>query len=244
MPFNYLRHREQMIERYGQPKKLQGVFDIVREIIDDEAKKGFTRLVGLAMELRRDTITTTHSAPVGENQSWRSPNRYPGYAGRIWIRYEREPRGNKFNPMDCFRKTLTHTGTGGGGDYDSPWKMASSVWHHRFGRSEPNDYVHRVRPGVGDVNEMRRPSLWGFTYHFYYKDWPSLWEADKRRDLLDTIGGDGIPHNFNHTRHKLRWDCPQQLFVDDRFLSEPMSAQAIRQIEFGESKRTKGPWET
>jgi len=66
-------------------------------------------------------ISCTHASPVGKPMNFYSnpdlPTSYPGWEGRIWMVFEKEPRHMGF---DGLNGTHMHTGTGGYGNYNNP----------------------------------------------------------------------------------------------------------------------------
>lgn len=101
------------------------------------------RVVGFSWNLTySNRISNTHSAPKGKRSNWGCydkdlPIGYPGFSGRIWVRYENHPVSFGSSP---FENTCVHTGTGGAGNYDhQKWsalklytknrKLADEIWH-------------------------------------------------------------------------------------------------------------------
>ena len=72
----------ELVKKHGKATKLEHVLEFVRLGLNEEAKLGHTRVVGLAMELRQEWITASHSAPVGKRERFTNPERYKGYRGR------------------------------------------------------------------------------------------------------------------------------------------------------------------
>src|ERR1700727_2046995 len=79
----------------------------------------------------RSTVSNSHSAPEGKQTNWGGyktdiPTSYPGWEGRVWIRYAPIKNGHHISSTP-FCNTLTHPGTGGSGTYDGPWSALSAA---------------------------------------------------------------------------------------------------------------------
>ena len=211
------------VEKYGKPTTVEAVGDILRHELNAKAVKMNTHLVGLAFDVRLDKIGASHNAPVGKRTSFSTPERYRGYRGRVWVRLHKDPREHRMSVHDMFHHTLTHAGSGGGGDYESPWSMTYKMWWERFGNKQARDYQHILGPNR--TARLYRPSLWGWTFHFFYDDWPDLRHADAKRKMLTDIAGTQPETNFRY-----RWDCEAQAHVDDMFQWEQEAQQAWRAV--------------
>jgi hypothetical protein len=206
--------------------KIEHIGHNLRDTINEKAFRHLTHLVGISFKVSKGNIGASHSAPVGERTRWgwgKDMKSFPGWRGRIWLRFFRAPKNNIGSPSDFFNHTLTHAGSGGGGDYNSPWSTISNIWWHRFKSTEAPDYVHCL---AGD-SYLHCPNLWGWTFHFYDQDWPEFARAMEKRKLLATIKGD-----YNK-RHELvyHWECPSQAHHDSQFRWEQLSQQAERKAD-------------
>ena len=116
--------KKDILKVYGrEPTTLDELAECVIKVIDRQ-----TPVAGFVWHIRHDTsVSNTHDCPIDGVTNWggRDQNRpfgYPGWEGRVWIRYksDKETWGS-----DPFRATLTHTGAGGWGSYDGPWQKIS-----------------------------------------------------------------------------------------------------------------------
>lgn len=86
-------------------------------------------LCGLKWTIRYlDSVSNSHSAPLSGVTNWENdrnqPTGYEGFEGRVWCCLSDDPDG--FG-SDAFRGTMTHTGTGGYGNYGTEWKNDSAT---------------------------------------------------------------------------------------------------------------------
>lgn len=93
------------------------------------------RVVGLSWNLTySNSVSNSHHAPKGKPTNWGAydkeiPRGYPGFSGRIWIRYENQPVSFGSSPFDG---TCVHTGTGGAGNYRHPiWERLGGLFYKR-----------------------------------------------------------------------------------------------------------------
>jgi hypothetical protein len=134
------------------------------------------------------------------------PTGYPGWSGRVWVRYATE-EGYTFGG-DPFTQSLTHTGTGGGGSYWGPWE---TVCHHRYVR-----HGHRTSPDIyPEVN------CFSWDYKIFDADWPELTaniinEFEKAR-VIAILQEKPIP---DMRRHKFLWEDAATKEADEAFIRE------------------------
>lgn len=138
-------------------------FDLVNDAFDvanEHLKTKGSRLLALAFRAQySDTVSNSHSAPLNGETNWGGkkkdvPRSYPGFHGRIWMAV---PRGTK--EIDRYNTDITSimnqmrifTGTGGYGNYDSPfvanmlsWKGHRLFWHDIFERVDMYSYDFRI----------------------------------------------------------------------------------------------------
>ena len=223
------------VEKYGKPTTVEAVGKILGHELNAKAIEMHTHLVGLAFDVRLDKIGASHNAPIGKQTNWSHPKIYRGYRGRVWVRLHKDPREHRMSVHDMFNHTLTHAGSGGGGDYQSPWSTIYRIWHERFGNKEAGDYQHIMCKDR--MARLNRPSLWGWTFHFFYDDWTDLHHADSKRKMLADIAGTEPKTNFSY-----RWNCQAQAHVDDMFRWEQASQQAERIIKLQQDDKERVRW--
>jgi hypothetical protein len=120
--------------------------------------------VGLSWQVTHtDHVSNSHSGPEGYPQNFMRkegvPTGYPGWTGRVWVRYRYE-RGYTFG-SDPFRRSLTHTGTGGGGAYNGPWAHVSNVRFHRLGYDN-------------STNVFAPVACYSWDFRIFDYDWPEV----------------------------------------------------------------------
>lgn len=126
--------------------------------------------IGLKLDVGwSDRISNSHSSPQNGVQNFNSSNNlprgYPGWSGRVWIRYAQEARpwGS-----DSLLQVLLHTGTGGAGAYGGPWQDISSDLY----AADPKRY-------------NRDMHLYSWDCKIWASDHPELW--DLHRQMQETL---------------------------------------------------------
>ncbi len=162
------------------------------------------RVLGFAWDLvYSDLVSNSHSSPEGlpENFGGRSnlPRGYPGFTGRVWIRYGAEPKSFGSDP---FRLTLTHTGTGGAGDYSGPWAGVYASRFHRYGHRQVEDAYPEIH-------------CYSWDYRIYLEDWPSIATWVEKQQMMSLLSGRPW-----QTSHKFGWTDPEVLAADAEFQAE------------------------
>ena len=172
------------------------------------------KCVGLAWEITHsDMVSNSHSSPEGYPQNWGGykdkdgvPRGYPGWSGRVWVRYEKQS-GYSWG-SDPFNRALAHTGTGGGGSYSGIWEKVSSARYHRFG--------HLREPGM-------YPEIHCFSWDFriFDADWPLVMEhvlANHEKEVMwATLNNQPRPRSLTH---KFLWQDPATVEADAAFIAE------------------------
>lgn len=144
-----------------EPETLNELAQCVIAVIE----KNNVKVLGFQWDIKFGDVPNTHHSPVGFPLNWGrerdKPLHYPGWRGRVWIRYDTHLRPRSFG-SDPFRETLTHTGTGGYGSYDGPWNeiLNSSV---------PKIYTY------------------SWDYLFFQSDWPEL---ERQEQLICALHGE------------------------------------------------------
>lgn len=185
--------KKYILDLFGrEPATLDDLGDCVRAVIDNSG----VRCVGLQWEVRySDQVSNSHDAPLsGRTNFSRKPELpigYPGWVGRIWVRYAEYPKSFGSEPFD---RTLTYTGTGGFGSYNGPWhRVASAHYLQRIYKKQKIDYPE--------------PAIFSWDYRFFSDDWPAIiiWSA-----LTDNI----------NRRHDYQWHDPEVWDQDQQFIRE------------------------
>jgi hypothetical protein len=212
--------KENILKVYGrEPKSLDELAQCVIEVINSQVnldswynpKKHAPRefknhkVVSFAWEIaRKELVSNSHSAPEGYPENWSSkpdiPKGYPGWYGRVWIRYEEEPYS--FASSGTFEQTLTHTGTGGAGGYSGPSEAIGSARFQRYGHTDPKGSYPRI-------------NCYSWDYRFYDLDWPEIAKAYEKSEIIYHLGGP-LPK----MKHYFNWTDPETEHRDNEFLAE------------------------
>lgn len=187
--------KQRILDVYGkEPAGLDDLARCVMAIINSNCK---TPILGFKWNMTHGTVSNTHSCPLNGVRNWNNspdkPIRYPGWTGRVWIRYaDGTGRGSEH-----FNGTLTYPGTGGFGGYDGDWEQVYKAYMK----------VHRYRRGKPEV--YPEPQIYSWDYRFYDSDWPDLYKPF----LFDMLAGKGYP-----TRHMFSWNDPVTRIRDEEFM--------------------------
>ncbi len=222
--------KDRILAHYGEPTDLD---DLARCCIamcethnnvvqprDGRRKRlppDYLKVAGFAWDVKfSDMVSNSHSHPIngmsnwgGHNSDKGAPNGYPGFTGRVWVRWATKCNDFISRPMG---HTLTYTGTGGGGAYNGPWEDIYSSRYQRYG--------HRQEAGQYPVIHCC-----SFDYRFYLSDWPLI-EAEINKHRLEvekqkmwaSLGNTRVP-NFAMS-HKFLWEDPVIKAADAAFIAE------------------------
>lgn len=172
----------------------------------------FHKVLGFAWDVRySDRVSNTHSSPEGYPHNWGGkeelPKGYPGWTGRVWIRYADESRSFGSTPFD---KTLTHTGTGGFGSYDGPWKGIASARFKRYGHAQKVS-----------KDAYPEPKVYSWDYRFYDLDWPLIARWVEKQKVWTELSGQPWDNS-----HKFTWTDSDTLISDSAFMAECATIKA------------------
>jgi hypothetical protein len=207
--------KQYILDVYGRdPDTLDEVAECVIAVINNcdnsdswsknkkkEVKK--VKVLGFSWNINYGAVSNSHSAPLDGKENWGNrdkslPTSYPGWSGRVWVRYE-APYPSFGN--DPFNKTLTHTGSGGFGGYNGPWEDIATARFRRYGHTHPKD-------------AFPEPQILSWDYRFYNSDWPGLDESVRQQRVYDTLAGHPTIMN-----HKFLWQDPETMVKDAEFLA-------------------------
>jgi len=217
--------KKHIIDVYGkEPETLDELAQCVIAVIEAEKNtdnwprknsrtKNF-KVDGFAWDIHWiDRVPNTHSSPINGIQNWeKEPNKpfgYPGWTGRVWIRYKEEPVG--FG-SDAFARTLTYTGTGGAGGYQGPWEEIGAARFKRFERSLTKAHYSRI------------PS-YSWDYRIYQSDWPIIDEKIRQDLMFHKLADTQMPA----IRHKFLWQDPAMVISDTEFMAESAIIEAKKE---------------
>lgn len=210
--------KDNLLKVYGrEPRDLDDLAHCVIAVINSQInrdswsrKKKVTEdrphcVVGFAWDIKwSPSVSNSHSSPEGYPQNWGRdkkgvPEGYPGYHGRVWIRYADEPRSWGSEP---FEATLTHTGTGGAGSYSGSFAAVASARYHRYGHQ-------RIKGAYPEVN------CYSWDYRIFDYDFPGIVEAREKHEVWDRLADQNTVNS-----HKFEWQDPDTLIADAEFMAE------------------------
>ena len=223
------KRHQNIIDIYGkQPETLDEIAEACIAVISKESVK----VVGFAWSIKhKSKVSNSHSAPLDGYSNWggsdtRGPVRhYPGFAGRVWIRYESDP--DFMSMSDSFAATLTHTGTGGGGSYEGLWSTISTAEYRT--QTHPKDRRHKT------IHAYPAVRCYSFDYRFFQSDFPLLhtdpkillaaeYEAfEKEQDdleLWNKLQGNYFLREKFELDHHFEWEDPETKAKDDKFIKQ------------------------
>jgi hypothetical protein len=197
-----------ILKVYGRdPATLDELAECVMAVINSQAP---VPVVGFAWDINyHEMVPNSHSSPEGLPDNFRNqdhlPKGYPGFSGRVWIRYGEEPES--FG-SDAFRRTLTHPGTGGFGSYSGPWTAIGTARFQRYGHRQIPDAYPEI-------------NYYSWDYRIYLADWPALEQWVEQQQILSTLSGKPW-----QTSHKFNWTDPATLAADAEFMAECATIKA------------------
>lgn len=222
---------QHIVDVYGKlPETLDEVAESVIAVVSQTDP-----VVGFAWDINYNPkCSNTHYAPHNGKTNWGghvkgAPRNYPGFYGRFWIRYAEETK-DVFGSTGNLRKSLTHTGSGGGGSYNGPWvEICTAAF--QAGRSG--------LPQKDDLFALPIPTTKCFStdYTIFLADHPGL-------DIESAIAAhnlqqdkDEIWHAVSGTRwtrqqfqlnHKFQWEDPATKAADEEFIE---NFKKLHQVE-------------
>jgi len=191
-----------ILKVYGRdPATLDELAECVVAVVNSQVSEP---VVGFAWDLvYSDLVSNSHSSPEGLVENWLGkphlPRGYPGFTGRVWIRYGEEPESFGSDP---FRLTLTHPGTGGAGSYGGPWSGVNAIRFHRYGHKQVADAYPEIH-------------CYSWDYRLYLEDWPGIADWVERQEIWSRLTGQAW-----QTSHKFGWTDPKVLASDAAFMAE------------------------
>ena len=223
------KRQQNIIDIYGkQPETLDEIAEACIAVISKESVK----VVGFAWSIKhKSKVSNSHSAPLDGYSNWGghdvygAKRGYPGFDGRVWIRYATDP--DFMSMSDSFNSTLTYTGSGGGGSYEGLWSTISIAEYRT--RKQPKDHRFRVIHAYPSVR------CYSFDYRFFQSDFPLLRTdpkillADEYRafekeqddlELWNKLQGNYCNRAKFELAHHFEWEDPETKAADDKFIAE------------------------
>ena len=203
-------YKRRLLEIWGrEPNSLDDLAECVIAVLNSQpnvdswtspslrtrAKK--VRVAGFAWEIRHSMVSNSHDCPISGVTNWGGrdnlPKGYPGYSGRVWIRYAERV----YDANGLFNATLTYPGTGGWGSYRGPWENICHVGY-------------KSSWGKG-LDEYPEPQVYSWDYRFFDSDFTGLeqmlmWDVLSDRKSTDT--------------HRFQWEDPEFVAKDAEFMEK------------------------
>lgn len=178
----------------------------------------YHKLIGLCWRIEyTPLVSNSHSAPLNGTINWfrnddSSPKGYPGFVGRIWVRFKQQP----ISSSDIIIPTLTHTGSGGAGSYNGIWDNVSIAHHKLYGYKQPST----------------RPHCYSWDWKFFLSDWPGMEkflqpiidEYEKQRNWSILKNPGAVVKRFKF-EHEYEWTDPDTKMADQILLEYFESVQ-------------------
>lgn len=204
-----LEQKQAFDARYGEPRTLDELATTVIQAASDfaDSKSPGCRVVGLQWDVQHRLVSNSNYSPIDGFTNFagrddRLPTNYPGWYGRLWIRYNQPPGGFGSDPVkQCF----VHTGTGGFGSYDGPWDRLAHV-----------QYKNRNR------FDYPKPEFYSWDFRFFESDWPQLSEAKARSDVWHALGGED-----KFSQHRFLWEDPDVRQKDQEFMQRVKDSEFV-----------------
>jgi hypothetical protein len=210
MSSNIDPRKQRILDAYGkEPETLDELARCVIKTVETQPSgRGknvkLCKVVGFAWNLTFGDVSNSHSCPMNGVTNWCNrdkscPSNYPGWNGRVWIRYAEEPASFSNGPLSV---TLTHTGTGGGGSYNGVWKSVSTARWNRYGFKSPKNAYPEI-------------ACYSWDYRIYASDWPLIGLEIEKQQLFDKLVGNVFRHD-----HTFLWEDPETKIADAAFIAE------------------------
>lgn len=200
--------KKAIIDLWGRdPETLDELAHCVIAVIESRFSKEYNKappykVLGFAWELRHSNeVSNTHECPLDGVTNWgrrdpTAPSYYPGWVGRVWIRYDGVMAGSA-----PFVRTLTHPGTGGYGGYNGPWEKLQLARHYHMQQKNQKNLEPPPYPEL---------MIFSWDYKFFDSDWPCLGK-DRLFDILKET---------DQKLHRFLWEDPITKSSDEWFLAK------------------------
>lgn len=194
-----LPKKQRIIDIFGRDP--QTMDELAQCVIAVHNATGGNTLIGFKWIITHCDVSNSHSAPEGKATNWsrkdNEPKSYPGWYGRVWVRYASPYRGFISHVMP---DTLTHIGAGGCGHYDGPFQRIHDAYYQKHG--------HR--------KSISCPEVFSWDYRIYDMDWPAATEIISQQNMYDKIAGRPTKSH----QHIYEWHDPATLIADTEFMED------------------------
>ena len=219
---------------HEQPNRIHKIFGKEPETMDELAQctiavvnahpdivRQEIRVVGFAWNIvYSNKVSNSHNAPLGEQTNWGgydkdAPRGYDGFAGRVWIRYNRAPTGWGSGGME---HTLVHTGTGGGGSYGGLWQHITTQRYKKYNAEK----ACKSRVFV------KQCACYSWDCKIFTNDFPMIADMVSKQQMIDIL----ITTEKQPIVHQFAWNEPETVEEDRLFLEEIANDNMQRQATF------------
>lgn len=217
--------------------KYPETLDEVAESVIAVLSQTLAPVLGFAWDIRYNKkISNSHNAPIAGHTNFSSRGRnnkdlhYPGFSGRVWIRFAKGP--DFFGMSREFSDTLTHTGTGGGGSYDGLWTAISTASYNTRKRVN-SDSIHTKY-----IYKYPELECYSWDYKIFLSDFPGIaapispaevaheLEEDRKRTWAKIKGTYYHPKTFVY-KHHFEYEDPIVKAADEAFLEQYINKEFV-----------------
>lgn len=200
------RQQEQLVKAYGkQPSTATEVAEaMVATLLTKHGLLGFAWNVKYSSK-----VSNSHDCPLDGVSNWCSqyhdkPTSYPGYEGRVWVRFDGNHPERHFSAHDALDEVMGYPGTGGGGGYDGPWEALNAAVFKMYGHNR-KEYD----------NPYPRPDIYSWDFRFFLMDFPELEKA-----VTEEITWRAIKGNTKFQDASVfEWQDPVVAAADEEFMA-------------------------
>ena len=151
------------------------------------------------------------------------PTGYPGWYGRVWVRFEEYPDFMRLS--NILSSYGIHPGTGGEGAYNGIWSEVCHAAH------------------ILNMSHNEKPHCFSWDCTIFDEDWPGLVERDiyssrraEAKEQFDKelswkiLSGRGLQNTFHFPSlmHKYEWTDPAQIEKDRELIHSANVLQLIK----------------
>jgi len=199
-------HKKRLVDKFSEPTSLNELGHLLVRHLNNHKKWNKKRttnndkVAGLCWELYSRKVGASHYAPIGKSTNFWNADRYPAWTGRLWLRMKSQ---GDFWVSDLFDDSCTYIGTGGGGDYDSPWTAVYEKWHTIH---KQNNYNKKP--------DYPEPRLYSWSYTIWQEDWPLIQKNFEEEFVFHKLAGE----TKKSVKHVFHWQDPKLDKLDSEWL--------------------------
>lgn len=199
-------NKKRLVEKFSEPSSLNELGHLLVLHLNYHKKWNKKRttnndkVAGLCWELHSRKVGASHYAPIGKSTNFWNADQYPAWTGRLWLRMKSH---SDFWASDLFEDSCTYLGTGGGGDYNSPWTSVYEKWHRIH---KENNY--KKKP------DYPEPRLYSWSYTIWQEDWPLIQKNFEEEFVFHKLAG----ASSKSVKHVFHWQDPKLDKLDSEWL--------------------------